>query len=152
MNNRCDLYKIYNDEILVDGINIYNEDTVQFRLYTIPGGAEDNFYVFPITAGLQFFGDYYILNNEDCIGVYSMADIISMCKGDYILAPKFTSGYLKVINDDALTINDSAELSITDIPGQMSIFDYDVSFEPDEALEEAVEKENFRLYDFDEGE
>lgn len=83
-NTDCRIYKEFKDEILVDGVNVYNSEVVQFRLYTDPSVSDNSiFYVFPITAGMNLFGDYSVLNIKDCIAVISKEDISSMFNDEF---------------------------------------------------------------------
>jgi len=92
INEDCYILKEYKGTVEVDGINIYDSSSVQYRLYedeevlyTVNDEpvVEKMFYVFPITSGITLFGDYCILNQKDCIAHISMTDIENMYNGEY---------------------------------------------------------------------
>lgn len=83
MNEDCRVFREFTGEILVDGMNVYNPDVVQFRIYVDPHLGDSSLFIFPITSGLQFFGFYNILNIKDCIGIFTLSDIEEMCKDTY---------------------------------------------------------------------
>lgn len=83
-NTDCKIYKEFKADVLVDGMNVYSPEVVQFRLYTDPSDKDEYmFYVFPITAGVSLFGDYCVLNNKDCIAVITREAVEAMCNGVY---------------------------------------------------------------------
>lgn len=83
-NTDCKIFKEFKGEIQVDGMNIYTPEVVQFRLYIDPITSDgDLFYVFPITAGMALFGDYFVLNQKDCVAVLFKSDIEDMFRGNF---------------------------------------------------------------------
>lgn len=81
-NTDCKIFKEFKGELQVDGMNIYTPEVVQFRLYSDPNTTDGYlFYVFPITAGMALFGDYFVLNQKDCVAVITKGDIEDMFKG-----------------------------------------------------------------------
>lgn len=84
--------KDFNEEILVDGINMYEPDTTQYCLYTLVSGnigelpkdSKDNKYllIFPFQCGIKFGNGYHFMNIRDCIGYLPYDDIIKAYKGE----------------------------------------------------------------------
>lgn len=83
-NTDCKIFREFKGELNIDGINIYNPEVVQFRLYKDPSSLDDDlYYVFPMTAGMVLFGDFYVLNEKDCVAVVTDSDIVGMFSGDF---------------------------------------------------------------------
>lgn len=85
--------KDYTGDIIVEGINMYNPDAVQFSLYTLVDADEDvrsilglnenndnMLLVFPFQCGIKFTSGHHILNVRDCLGVISKENIINLWK------------------------------------------------------------------------
>lgn len=87
------LGKDFKDELIVDGFNIYDPDTVQYCFYTLAdasnkvkeilGDCSNKLLVFPFQSGIQFTPFYHILNMRDLLCVIDKDDIESLWKGDY---------------------------------------------------------------------
>lgn len=91
------LGKDFKDDILVDGLNIYEPSTVQYCFYTlaecsndvretlkINKGEENNkLLIFPFQSGIQFTPNYHILHLRDCLGVIDINDVSKLYKGEY---------------------------------------------------------------------
>lgn len=87
------LAKDYTGDIIVDGINMYNPDAVQFSLYTLVDAGEDirdilelkenddnMLLIFPFQCGIKFTSGHHILNIRDCLGVINKEDIVKLWK------------------------------------------------------------------------
>lgn len=85
------------DEILIDGLNVYEPSTIQYCFYTltecsdevrsklnIEKGDENNKYlIFPFQSGIQFTPNYHILHIKDCLGVVDKNEFEKLYKGEY---------------------------------------------------------------------
>lgn len=89
MNNLktdCRIFKeVKKEDISIDGMSIYDPDSVQFRLYKNPSDSGNSlFYIFPITAGVTLFGEYVALNVKDCISTVTCDDITDMFNSSFV--------------------------------------------------------------------
>lgn len=83
----------FNEDLLVDGLNVYEPDAVQYCLYTLAdasdkvkeilGDCDNKFLVFPFQSGIQFTPYYHILNIRDLLCVINKDDVESLWKGEF---------------------------------------------------------------------
>lgn len=87
LKTACRIFKeVKKEDISVNGMSIYDPDSVQFRLYKNPSVSDDNplFYIFPITAGVTLFSEYVALNTKDCIATVTYDDIADMFNSTFV--------------------------------------------------------------------
>lgn len=90
--NKNILAKDFKGEINVDGINMYNPDTLQFSLYKLISADEEiydelninknSLLVFPFQCGIKFASGYHILNIRDCLAVTTLEELSKAWKGE----------------------------------------------------------------------
>lgn len=88
------LCKDYTDEIQVNGINMYEPDTIQYSLYKVVKCSDqvkemldieigdDKLIIFPFQCGIKFGNGYHLMNIRDCIGALTLSEIEKAYKGE----------------------------------------------------------------------